>query len=232
MQARQLPQEASSKTRKPVRLRLFVKRQVYVPTLSGWLLLLASMTALVGLCTARAYPFLACHHPADANVFIIEGWVPDHVLEQSLAPFGIRDDLRFVTTGGPLQLGHHLSEYKTVAELAAARLVSLGLREEQVTAVPNRVVGKDRTYAAALEVRKWLLENPEVRRANLITEGPHARRSFLVFTKVVPPTVELGICAVPPRDYDPERWWASSEGFRTVVSEVIAYAYARTAGPG
>ena len=97
--------------------------------------------------------------------------------------------------------------------------------------LPHKAVDKDRTHAAALEVRNWLCEHPDVHSDNLVTQGPHARRSFIIFKRVLTPGFDLGVCAVPPRDYDPERWWASSEGFRTVVSEAIAYTYAVIAGP-
>ena len=155
-----------------IRLRLFVKKQVYVPTVLGWFLLLVGAAALTLFCVVNAYRFLAYEDPRDADVFIIEGWVPDHTLEESLALFPAGRRLHFVTTGGPLQVGSALSQYRTIAELAAARLVKLGVERERITAVPNQAVERDRTYAAALEVRKWLLENPDVDRANPILFGP------------------------------------------------------------
>jgi hypothetical protein len=214
-----------------IRPRLFVKKQVYIPTALGWLLLAGGLVVLCFFGVVNTYSFLAYNHPNRADVFIIEGWVPDDVLEQSLAPSEEGRGRLFLTTGGPLEVGSELSRYRTYAELTAARLVKLGIEEKQVVAVPNQAVDKDRTYAAALEVKNWLRSNPGVSRATLITKGPHARRSFVTFKRVLPSTVELGVCAVPPRDYDPQRWWASSEGFRTVVSEGIAYLYARFIGP-
>jgi hypothetical protein len=213
------------------KFRLFVKRSVYVPTVLGWLLLLGGLAGLSFLCVHRAYPFLAYENPNDADVFIIEGWVPDYVLDRSLAPF---QDGRFrllIATGGPLDIGSELAQYKTYAELTAARLVKMGFPQERVVAVPHETVDRNRTHASALALRDWLARNPGVDRANLISRGPHARRSYIIFRRVLPDTFELGVCAVPPRDYDPKRWWASSSGFRTVVSEAIAYPYARLAGP-
>ncbi len=214
------------------RLKLFVKKQIYVPTAAGWLLLFACTSTVLFLAIHTAYPFLAYDNRNSASVFIIEGWVPDHVLNETLPVFREGHSQRFITTGGPLKLGCELSRYETYAGLTAARLVKLGIEQGQIVAVPNDAVERDRTYAAALAVREWLLKNPGVSRANLVTKGPHARRSFVIFKSVLPSAFDLGVCAVPPRDYDPQRWWASSEGFRTVVSEAIAYAYARTAGPG
>ena len=213
-----------------IRFRLFTKKPVYVPTLLGWFLILACMTGLTFVCADRAYPFLAYEHPIDSNVFIIEGWVPDDVLDQGLELF--KDSARLlIATGGPLPIGSELSEYKTYAGLTAARLEKMGFTEEQIVAVPNDAVDKDRTYASALAFKEWLAQHSGVSHANLVTKGPHARRSFIIFRGVLPDTFELGACAVPSRDYDPKRWWACSEGFRTVISEGIAYVYARLAGP-
>jgi uncharacterized SAM-binding protein YcdF (DUF218 family) len=62
---------------------------------------------------------------------------------------------------------------------------------------------------------------------NLITVGPHARRSRLVFEKALGGGAHVGIVAAPVIDYDPRHWWRSSAGFRNVTGEIIAYAYAR-----
>lgn len=215
----------------PVRPKLFVKKQVYVPTVLGWLLLLSCLAGLSFVCVDCVYPFLAYENPNDSDVFIIEGWVPDYVLDRGLVPFKEGHCRLLITTGGPLEVGAELASYKTDAELTAARLVKMGFREEQIVAVPSPAVDRDRTYASAQAVRKWLETNPAVNRANLVTKGAHTRRSFIIFKAVLPATFELGACAVPPRDYNPKRWWTTSEGFRTVVSEGIAYTYARLAGP-
>lgn len=214
-----------------LRFRLFVKKPVYVPTILGWLLLSGCVAGLSFVAVDRAYPFLAYESPNDAEVFIIEGWVPDDVLDRSLAPFQNDRSRLFIATGGPLEVGSQLAQYRTYAELTAARLLQMGFEAEQVVAVPCEAVDRDRTHATALALREWLANHPGVNRANLVTKGPHARRSFIIFRGVLPDTFELGVCAVPPRDYDPERWWASSSGFRAVVSETIAYTYARLAGP-
>jgi hypothetical protein len=214
-----------------VRFKLFIKKQVYVPTALGWLLLLGCVAGLSFVGVHRVYPFLAHENPNDSDVLIIEGWVPDYVLDRSLVLFKGDHCRLLITTGGPVEVGSELSQYKTDAELTAARLVKMGFREEQIVAVPSQAVDRDRTYASAQAVRAWLETNPGVNRANLVTKGAHTRRSFIIFKAVLPATFELGAYAVPPRDYNPKRWWATSEGFRTVVSEGIAYTYAKFMGP-
>ena len=37
----------------------------------------------------------------------------------------------------------------------------------------------------------------------------------------------VGVIAHPPVDYDPQTWWTSSQGFRKVVIEALAYIYAK-----
>ena len=38
--------------------------------------------------------------------------------------------------------------------------------------------------------------------------------------------VKVGVIAIENEEYDPKRWWVSSEGVRTVINETIAYVYA------
>jgi hypothetical protein len=44
---------------------------------------------------------------------------------------------------------------------------------------------------------------------------------------VLNPEIKVGIIAAEPQDYNPQEWWKSSEGFRTVTGEIIAYIYTR-----
>ena len=111
----------------PVRPKLFVKKQVYVPTVPGWFLLLSCLAGLSFVCVDRAYPFLAYDNPNDSDVFIIEGWVPDYVLDRGLVPFQEGRCRLLITTGGPLEVGAELASYKTDAELTAAQAHEDGL---------------------------------------------------------------------------------------------------------
>lgn len=127
------------------------------------------------ICVDRAYPFLAYENPNDSDVFIIEGWVPDYVLDRGILPVEEGRCRLLITTGGPLEVGSELSQYKTYADMTATRLVKMGFHQDQILPLPSPAVDKDRTYASALEVGDWLVEHPDIRRANLITQGPHAR---------------------------------------------------------
>jgi hypothetical protein len=128
----------------------------------------------------------------------------------------------------PLEQGAPLSEYKTYAELGAATLLKLGLDRDSVQAVPTPAVRQDRTYASALVLKQWLQQhNAMPAELNLISLGAHARRSRLLFEKAFGQDARVGIIALENQDYDPEHWWKSSQGVRTVTDELIAYGYAR-----
>ena len=62
---------------------------------------------------------------------------------------------------------------------------------------------------------------------NIVAESTHSRRTWLLFQEAFGDKVKVGIIAVQNPDYDPKRWWRSSDGFRDVVSEAIAYLYAK-----
>ena len=64
-------------------------------------------------------------------------------------------------------------------------------------------------------------------KVNLMSLGPHARRSRFLFEKALGKGVVVGVTAIPSRDFDPAHWWRSSSGVRDVIGETLAYAYAR-----
>jgi uncharacterized SAM-binding protein YcdF (DUF218 family) len=209
-------------------LGLLRRRQCLVPTLRGWLLLALICAALALGGVLGIAPFLAVTDPAPGGVLVVEGWVPDHMLETAIAEFKRNHYAKLLVTGTPLEQGAPLSEYKNYANLGAATLVKLGLGTNDVQAVPTGFTRRDRTYATALSLKKWLREHDLApTKVNLITGGPHARRSRLMFEKALGKGFAVGVIAIPARDYDERRWWHSSQGVRITISEALAYTYAR-----
>jgi hypothetical protein len=121
-----------------------------------------------------------------------------------------------------------LSQYQTYAELGAATFIRLGVNSNLVQAVPSPLVRQDRTYTSAMCLREWWRAHGQAPSAiNLVTVGPQSRRSGLLYRKALGNGVAIGIVNYPPEDYDAHHWWRSSQGFRTVTSEIIAYVYAK-----
>lgn len=204
------------------------RREMLVPTWRGWLALLLVIFAL-GTLTATGLPrFLAVNHPLPAGVLVVEGWMPDYAMEAAAAEFQKGRYELLAVTGGPLEKGAPLVEFKTWAELGAATFHRLGLDTNQVRAVPAPPVAQDRTYASAVTLREWLRQRGDLPAAiNVVSAGAHSRRTRLLFQKAFGDQTRIGILAVPDRGYDQSRWWRTSQGVRTMISETVAYLYAR-----
>jgi hypothetical protein len=67
----------------------------------------------------------------------------------------------------------------------------------------------------------------KIQTMDLITLGPHARRSRLLFQRVFADDIEVGVFPVDDEAYDSSHWWRSSAGIREVPFELIAYFYAK-----
>ena len=207
---------------------LLRRRQCLVPTLRGGLLLALGFAALAFFVVREIYPFLAVTDPVPGGVLVVEGWVPDYMLEAAIVEFRQNHYARLFVTGIPLQQGAPLSEYTNYAYLGTATLVKLGLSTNDVQAVPTGLTRRDRTYATALSLKHWWREHEMApTKVNLITGGPHARRSRLLFEKALGKGVTVGVIAVGAQDYDEQHWWHYSQGVRIIIGEALAYGYAR-----
>lgn len=207
---------------------LLQRRECLVPTLRGWIAVLVIATALTVTVIGSLHSFLAVTAPEPAEVLVVEGWAPDYTFEEAVAEFKRHRYKKLYVTGGPLEQGSHLSEYGTYAKLGAAILIRKGLNNDAVLAVPSPRVRQDRTHAAAVALNGWLRQhNAMPASLNVISLGAHARRSWLLFGKVLGEKTRVGIIAVEDRDYDPKRWWRTSQGVRLVADELLAYCYAR-----
>jgi hypothetical protein len=207
---------------------LFRRRECLLPTWRGWVALVLVCVVLAIIAIRGIHPFLAVTAPAPGGMLVVEGWMSDYGLETAVAEFRRNHYDKLYVVGGPLDLGSPLAEYKTLAELSAATLVKLGLNTNEVQAVPAGWVRQDRTYTSAVTLRNWWRDHGLApTQVNLMSGGPHARRSRLLFEKALGPGVTVGVISVPDRDYDPQHWWRSSPGFRIVTGEALAYVYAR-----
>jgi len=204
----------------------FKRRSCLVPTWRGWFLVGLILIMLIGLLMRNIPLFLAVTDPIKADVLVIEGWAPDYAFEAAITEFRRHPYDKLYVTGGPMERGAFLSEYRTYAGLGEAILRRMG--ESSVEAVPSLKTRKDRTYSSAMALRdRFQSESKPVKSINLLSLGAHARRSKLLFEKALGPEIKVGVIAVNDQDYDSARWWKSSQGFRVVVDEWIAYVYAR-----
>ena len=207
-------------------LLFFQRRSCLVPTFRAWLLMGLSVLVLSGVLVRQLHSFLAVTDPVDADLLVIEGWAPDYALEAARSEFLKHHYAKLYVTGGPLERGALLSEYRTYAELGTAGLRKMGV--EVVQAVPSLKTRKDRTYLSALTLKEFFQKDGKVvKKINLISLGAHSRRSRMLFEQAFGSDTKVGIIAIEDQDYDATQWWKSSQGFRSVTDELIAYVYAR-----
>jgi hypothetical protein len=174
------------------------------------------------------HPFLAPTSPVKADILVVEGWVQDYVIKAAIQEFQKGSYQKIITTGLPIEQGYYLAQYKNFAELAAATFIALGFDQNQLVAVPGPNVVRNRTAASATALGQWLASSDlKVDSINLYSYDVHARRSWLVFKQALAPEIKVGVIAAKPLSYDPKHWWVSSEGVRSIISEAIAYLYAR-----
>jgi uncharacterized SAM-binding protein YcdF (DUF218 family) len=177
----------------------------------------------------NVHPFLAVTHRVNAKILVVEGWMDEYAMRAGANEFTTGDYEHIITTGGPATgTGGYTNDYNTFASVGARRLKAAGVADESVLMVPSHVIGRDRTYSSAIALRRWLRDHGmPLRSLNVLTEDAHARRTRLLFRKALGSDVRVGIISIRNPDYDAKRWWRYSEGVRDVVSESVAYLYAR-----
>jgi uncharacterized SAM-binding protein YcdF (DUF218 family) len=165
----------------------------------------------------------------DAKVLVVEGWLDQYTFPLAAGEFKAGGYTRAFTTGGPVVgSGGYTTDYQTEAHVGASRLEAAGVPGDLVRMIPSHVWNRNRTYYSALALRDWFQkQNLHVDSINVLTEGAHARRTWLLFQEALGPDVRVGIISVANPDYDPKYWWRYSDGVREVSSEALAYLYAK-----
>lgn len=205
-------------------LGLVNRRERWGLSARGWLALLA--LTVVGLTLARFHlqAFLTQTRRVDAQHLVVEGWMPDYAFDQAVEEFRRGTYRRVFCTGGPIDHGSLLTEFKSYAEVAARTLQIKGLPAEAIVAVPMPARRRGRTWGSAIALRDYLRSSQErVQAVNVLSLGAHARRTRILFAKALGRDLQVGVLAVLPRDYEPDHWWRSSYGLKDVLGETVAY---------
>lgn len=209
-------------------LGLLTRKEAWSLTGYGWLVLFIGSTVSTLFLISTIHPFLALNQPVRGEVLVVEGWLTDDALKKAVIEFNSHDYQLLITTGGPLQRGYHLSEYKTYADLSASTIRNLGVDEKRVIAVPAPAVKTDRTLASVLSLNQWLLSSDlSIESLDIYSLDVHARRSWLLFNKILGDRIKVGVIASDETGYDPQEWWKYSAGVQAVLREVIGYIYVK-----
>ncbi len=207
---------------------LFRRREVMLPTLWGWLLLLALLGAATTLVARQLGVWLAVSEPvATANggpaaLLVVEGWLGERELDAAAAYARRRGYSRVVTSGGAID---SVSPFASYAERAAQRLRER-LPGLQVDAVPTPQTAQDRTFASAVWVRDWARKNAvPTDTIDVYSQGAHARRSRAIYRLAFGEPTQVGIIAGMPHDIDVLHWWTTRDAARAVLGESLSLAW-------
>jgi hypothetical protein len=200
--------------------KLLRRRALWLPTVWGWALLFVLAIGGGWLVLHALYDFLAPNEPLGRGLLVVEGWVDDAVLEESARLWRAGGYTRLVTTGGPLERNASLFRFATYAEQAAEILRSLGIPDHEIAVVPA-------THSArAVALREWISRsNLDAPAIDIVSEGPHARRTRRLYRMVFEDDIAIGIRSIDPDLYRPAAWWKSSAGAKDVLTESIAWAW-------
>jgi len=203
-----------------------------LPTWRVWSIILLALAVLIIWVVPKLHGVLAITDPVmDAPYIVVEGWAPDYVVLEARDAADDSKNKLVIATGIPLELGTYLTSFDNYAEVAAGTLAKAGLDPQRILPVPAQAVERDRTAAMAAALKAVLDKMnipPADRRLNLFTLGTHARRSRLLFQRILGPDWQVGIVSVPDQSYRAADWWRQSSGAKRVIDELAALAVAAT----
>jgi hypothetical protein len=207
---------------------LLVRRERWSLTSAARLLVLAVLAGAMTFLILEAHSFLAPTERVPSDILVIEGWAAPYSMKQAANEFISGRYHRAILVRPIADLDDKYESGRDAGDVLVSLLIKYGVPPERITALYPRVVKKDRTYHSALEVKKCLAEQgPPVNSLDLMSAGPHARRSRLLYEKAFGGGAKIGIIAMENMEYDKAHWWRVSEGVRDVLGESIAYIYAR-----
>lgn len=222
------PVSPEEQPRRKTLFGLVRRKEVWALSGRGRLVAITTVVVLALGFILWIHPFLATTNRVDTQYLVVEGWVPNYALRESMAEFKSRPYTAMYLVGCDPLTGRNIEPGDSVAIEAYKRLRWMGMDTNLMTAVPAHVEFRNRTFESATALRKYFEENHmSVSGINVVTLGAHARRSHLLFEEAFGDKTSIGIISVENREYDPKRWWKYSEGVREIIGESIGYIYAR-----
>lgn len=190
----------------------------------GWAGLGVLLGAPLLLWWFQGESFLATTDRQPADVLVVEGWIGIEGVRAAKAEFE-RGGYRLLVATGGLTDNSWNSQRWNLATEAHELLLRAGMPADQVIEAPARDTASQRTFESALAVRQALAQQ-SLRPAtvNIFTHTVHARRSRLVFAKVLGPA-KVGVIAWRPQGEAIGPWWRSSKRADELVKETVGYFF-------
>lgn len=195
-------------------------------TWKGWGLVVVLGVAIAVLGIRNLYTFLAVDSPVQADYLVVEGWMPRIAYREAAAAYRNGHYKKIIAAGVLHDDGDFGDERDW--NFGDGKLRGYGVPDGAIVTASSSVVHRDRTYHAAMAVREWLRkEGVGATSIDVVTLGPHARRSRLLYQMALGDDVKVGVISIRDWRIEPNAWWRTSEGARSVLTEAIGYVYAR-----
>ena len=203
-----------------------MRRERWTLTWTGRLLAVTVVAVLTVISARGLCGFLAITSPVGGQFLIVEGWMPTYTYREAAAQFR-KGGYEKIIAAGVTQRDAGI-EGDLPELFGEEALIQFGVPTDRVVTTSSAEVYRDRTFHSAMAVKLWLqAQGLRTTSIDIVSVGPHARRSRLLYEEALGNEVRVGVISVEDRRFDPNHWWRSSAGVRTVVDELIAYLYAR-----
>jgi len=169
--------------------------------------------------------FLATTRREAAEILVVEGWIAGAGVAAAASEFRGGNYDYVVATGGMTSSswGQRRWQY---AQAAEHTLLKSGLTQDRILLAPAREVETQRTFESALAVSRTLSTmGLKPRAVNVFTLGPHARRTALVYRKVLGPTIKVGVIAWQRPELQSGPWWQSTERAENLITQTAGYLF-------
>jgi hypothetical protein len=201
---------------------LLRRYHLLLPTLFGWLLILLAGGLLAIFVARNLALFLIVDEPLGADNLVIEAWMSRDELDQALDYFEANDYQRAILVGGPVKDFHGIDT--NLAERAGTYLRGQGLSVAQSVVIQAPYSAQNRTFLNAVLVREWFAgQGIAVDRVDVFTASVHTRRSQYLYQLAFGDAVEVGVIPSRPPDFDPVRWWRTSQWGKHVAVEFAGW---------
>jgi hypothetical protein len=211
-----------------IRIALFRPRQIWMPTIFGWIFLLVIALVMCLFVARNIYSFLAQNEPVGARVLVVEGWLAPEELDQAAQIFKKGGYEHVVTTGGPISGWPELTVSSSYAKVAADYLALHGVPSNAIISVPTPASAQERTFLSAVVLRDSAHQvGITLDAIDLFSSGAHSRRSRLLFQMAFGQKVRIGVLAAQPGDFNPEAWWRASSGVESIVFQSIGLLWVK-----
>ena len=207
---------------KPALIR---RRLMWWPTLTGWLGLGCLVIAPFLLWFFQGESFLSKTERLPAEILVVEAWLGIEGMRAAAAEFQQAGYHTIVATGG--LTNDRWSERRfSYTEMARYELTQAGVPPDRIIAALADDVESQRTFASARAVRAALLARRDIPPAvNVFTLRAHARRSQLIFAKVLGPQIRVGVISWTPATDRSDFWWESSERASELIKETAGWLF-------